>query len=877
MRINHNIASLNTFRQLSANNGLTNKSLEKLSSGLRINRAGDDAAGLAISEKMRGQIRGLDQASRNSQDAISLIQTAEGALSETHSILQRMRELAVQSSNDTNTESDRAEMQKEITQLTSEINRIANSTEFNTMKLLDGSRNTGLGKILGSTVTYSNANLENLAINSNSTLAAGDYKISITNKAETKQLLDDGVTSVAGTGLDSVSQVTAGADLSLAEGAYKIALTSEAADTATELGAVAGKTGASAAGVMVFDTSNSNRPITLDYNSNLANGTTYGVKVTKTVDKQIAVASIGTAVTDLKLVGGNEATEGTYSISTSAKLEAAAAFGNTETLADLGISNLAIDSDSTYDSSKNYQLSITMTADAADKASYTFKLVNDDGDVAGTAVNVDVTATSGVTSLRLGDTTMDINLATLWGSSNHDTDATNDILGAATDTLDLTIKNQVTVKQESTGATISKDYVDGAGPQNDQVFDFTLDGTNPGTGRLTLDVDDTGGVFERGSSIVTNVTWTDNYTIALRNAADDANIGAAADVVLTEQQITDPANLTNIRVGDAAAGVQVDLSAAGLNSMLEGANVIMSFKDVEAVTKTAQLTTINDVDVAGSSKVALSGTWTDLGNGIKVGNTNIAGVNDGTYAYFAVTDVQEEDDLRISLQFDQDANAGNGYESTIVNEQAFNPNDKAVLLAGTGVTVDTASAVAAGDNVTFEVVAGAQDNSLKMQIGANTGQSMSVDIRNMKSSALEISATSASATKDVVVDGVTYTAQYTSTAVVTNGTNNTSVEMALDVMDGDKATAAIKVIDQAIAEVSAERSKLGAFQNRLEHTINNLGTTSENLTASESRIRDVDMAKEMMDFTKNNILSQAATAMLAQANQQPQSVLQLLG
>lgn len=139
MRINHNIAALNTYRQLSANNIASQKSLEKLSSGLRINRAGDDAAGLAISEKMRAQIRGLDQAQRNAQDGISLIQTAEGALNETHSILQRMRELAVQSSNDTNADSDRQEIQKEIDQLTKEIDRIANTTEFNSKRLLDGS------------------------------------------------------------------------------------------------------------------------------------------------------------------------------------------------------------------------------------------------------------------------------------------------------------------------------------------------------------------------------------------------------------------------------------------------------------------------------------------------------------------------------------------------------------------------------------------------------------------------------------------------------------------------------------------------------------------------------------------------------------------
>jgi flagellin len=130
---------MNTNRQLGVNRGGTQKSLEKLSSGLRINRAGDDAAGLAISEKMRGQIRGLDQASRNSQDSISLIQTAEGALNETHSILQRMRELSVQSANDTNTDADRKELQAEVKQLVSELDRIGNTTEFNTKKLLDGS------------------------------------------------------------------------------------------------------------------------------------------------------------------------------------------------------------------------------------------------------------------------------------------------------------------------------------------------------------------------------------------------------------------------------------------------------------------------------------------------------------------------------------------------------------------------------------------------------------------------------------------------------------------------------------------------------------------------------------------------------------------
>jgi flagellin len=138
MIINHNLGAMNANRMMGVNQANANKSMEKLSSGMRINKAGDDAAGLAISEKMRGQIRGLDQASANAQDAISMIQTGEGALNETHSILQRMRELAVQSATDTNTYDDRAKIQGEVDELAKEITRISNTTEFNTQNLMAG-------------------------------------------------------------------------------------------------------------------------------------------------------------------------------------------------------------------------------------------------------------------------------------------------------------------------------------------------------------------------------------------------------------------------------------------------------------------------------------------------------------------------------------------------------------------------------------------------------------------------------------------------------------------------------------------------------------------------------------------------------------------
>ena len=162
MVVQHNMTAMNANRQLGITTSAQAKSSEKLSSGYRINRAGDDAAGLTISEKMRSQIRGLNKASDNAQDGVSLIQVAEGALSETHSILQRMNELATQAANDTNTTADRNAIQSEINQLTSEIDRIQSTTQFNTMNLIDGSytgKNLQVGSLSGQAILISIENM----------------------------------------------------------------------------------------------------------------------------------------------------------------------------------------------------------------------------------------------------------------------------------------------------------------------------------------------------------------------------------------------------------------------------------------------------------------------------------------------------------------------------------------------------------------------------------------------------------------------------------------------------------------------------------------------------------------------------------------------
>lgn len=184
MKIQHNISALNTFRQMGINTTGTSKSLEKLSSGYKINRAGDDAAGLAISEKMRAQIKGLNRASKNAEDGISLIQAAEGALQEVHSILQRMRELGIQAANDVNETEDRNAIQDELNQLKTEVNRIANTTEFNKKTLLDGSLKSGQysTKMLAGTAVVAGAYMDQaIAANKNNDEEpiTGIYTISI--------------------------------------------------------------------------------------------------------------------------------------------------------------------------------------------------------------------------------------------------------------------------------------------------------------------------------------------------------------------------------------------------------------------------------------------------------------------------------------------------------------------------------------------------------------------------------------------------------------------------------------------------------------------------------------------------------------------------
>ncbi|WP_282320106.1 flagellin [Paenibacillus amylolyticus] len=580
MIINHNVPALNTHRQLSINTGNTNKNIEKLSSGLRINRAGDDAAGLAISEKMRGQIRGLDQASRNAQDGISLIQTAEGALNETHSILQRQREIANQSANGTNTDSDRQALQDEMNALTSEINRIGNTTEFNTQKLLQG----------------------------------------------------DGKSNLVSSGLVSAGTLASGTDRT----------TTEATQTIT--------------------------------------------------------------------------------------LSAAAVAGDTAKITLNGV-----------------DLTATFTASAAN------------GGVAGDNKGYNVTSTSASVAL---DAT---------ASSANGAQGLRDAYQKMIDAND-TLKGQYVVSGTGSAITISAVK---------------------------------GGTFEGAAGTMGAFAKTGT---GMGTAAAIANSGTTQNAL--------------------EATKSLDFSS------LEGASAAASDTNIKALVGTGMTINGQQIEFYNANDGAYTGS--------------AIGVNIST-ALSQATNTSKADDLVKAIA----DTVGSKIEGVKITN-----NTNSLVITATKGGVD-------GNKIEYKDGGVQKAFETSFQIGANTGQSMSLSINDMRSKALGIT-------------GKAGDAGFTAANTVTDGTNDVKGEAALNIATKEGAAAAIAVLDKATASVSSERSKLGATQNRLEHTINNLGTASENLTAAESRIRDVDMAKEMMQQTKNNILAQAAQAMLAQANQQPQGVLQLL-
>ncbi|KDE46767.1 flagellin [Geobacillus sp. CAMR5420] len=795
MRINHNIQALNAYRNLAANQSSISKNLERLSSGLRINRAADDAAGLAISEKMRSQIRGLQMAERNALDAISMIQTAEGALNEVHSILQRMRELAVQAANDTNTSEDREAIQKEINQLTSEINRIANSTEYNTKKLLNESVSSqarsvqiAQGSFSAGGTTIDGASLK---LDPESTMVAGNYKVKIEDVA-TKSIQSTG--PAAG----GVQQITLDATSNLTVGnTYGVKIEQQ------DVKVITNNPGSSPA----IDT------VSIAPNSPLSDGTVnLVIRRTNAVNN---FQSGGTGLTGVQVSASADLDPNdTFVIET--KSQASGVQNGTAN--GLYITNVNIDSSKFSLKGEDFRLVYTETSPGSGQ--FTVTLQDKNGNDLSQAVILDNNQQN-YEFYDLSGNKLGVSFTTISGI--------NGTLAAASEN----------------------------GKYNEFDIDIALslkkNGTQIGTAVITPTDGTAGNVTINGSD---GISYTINHN---GYASTNINRTATFGIQSMLSYSTDGATFTTFNAGD--------------NLTLNGGIFVDTADNITDYT-TGDTTVQIDVGTTSSYTATLVD---DVGNALS-GVPMLVVDNNGVYSFGSGTGVSFTTDtlsagtrtFTVGATIATKATLStNGVEVETLNNIAPNTT----LRFQNGDLTMNIGALTNGE-ASFTITGGTNDQSLKIQIGANEGQMLSVGIDDMRALALKLSGNSAGGTVSFTNHlGETVTAYYTNTA----GVNNDGVtEYALDVTTHEKATSAVKVYDYAISRVSEQRSSLGAVQNRLEHTINNLKTAEENLTSSESRIRDTDMAMEMAEFTKNNILTQAAQAMLAQSNQLPQGILQLL-
>jgi len=734
LRINQNVLSIKTYASLSQTSNRLEKSIQKLSSGLRINSAADDAAGLAISEKMRRQIRGLNRAALNAQDGISMIQTAEGALNESQSILQRMRELAIQASNDTLTSNDRLEIQKEVNQLRTEIDRISQGTEFNTKKLLDGSQ---------SALISSSSKAVNGIVVGNAA-HGGDYNVSIAllnggiSQMQRSQMFTDKNTGLLADGTTKLEDIAEFYDANgqfLLDSPQTLTITGNSEDASVTVDGQMSLNELAGAIQQAINSSNG-----------------LGMKNSTAEVVTTAATNVSGLGGYMQVVSGSVGDQGNFSIAGPQSVVDALGFSVTR-------------------ESKNNLIQIMIEDAQGNK----------------TTVRTSSDRASGL--LEGIDLQFDSQAAQIGGS------------GGIESGLRLSGAQSFTIS--AGGAEVGINVAAG---------DWTMEG----------------------------IARSINEQIETAIVADPELKGLSASIVEGELQLSfEPPVVSNgttftISVADAdVLGIQdVGPLSGSYQGNKDDSKIIEGFSLYHTASGTAVEFDLTDADGDSSTLAAYTTDDDKTAPDMVEINSWIADMNTQL----------EADEVQIRVDA---VNGSLAFTATRVGQENLNGQPSAKSMVELAVSdPDAASkfglkngtAFGSGDtNFRIHVV----DNKPQFQIGADAGQRMQISMGNMSSEALGVD--------------------------------------KLDMTSVEGAQTALSKINKALDTVSAERSKLGSYQNRLEYAINNIQNTSSNLTSAESRIRDADIAMEMIEFTRNQIISQSGTAMLAQANMVPQSVLSLLG
>lgn len=722
--VNTNMSSLNAQNNLNKSQSALQTSLQRLSTGLRINSAKDDAAGLAISDRMNAQVRGLNQASRNANDGISMSQTTEGALGTISESLQRIRELAVQSANSTNTDADRASMQAEVSQLLSQIDTTAQTTQFNGKSLLDGTlknQQFQVGANAGQTISFSVDSARTSKLGSSQAAA-----ITTAQNAGTTALKE---------GAFALNGVLIGPSLA-------------AADTASTAAAAASSIAKAAA----VNAKSAESGVTATVNATEVGGAA-----------MTAAVLAGTAV-----INGVSITINTTADAASSRASVVAAIN-----------------------ASSEQTGVTAVDSGADKGGV--KLVAADGRNISLTLNTVTAAATG-----LGTIAADTVAATFTGS--------------------ITLNSNKEIK-------ITSNLNEAAG---------------------------NGGIKDAGLTVGTYSAQT-AYASTTSTAAGALTRFVAGDFTINGAQIgasSASADTASYSYTSAVTGTPNSRSMSGI-SKAAAINALSSQTGVTA--------TVNETAVQGTAMTASATAGKLLING--VATATISTTTDAAASRKAVVDA---------------INAISGQTGVIATDS--NDTSKGVTLAaadGRNITVLTSGTTAAADSTLTAISTG---------IGGLTesaaGLIGSVEATNgEKDAATTTSTLTLSSTKAFSIEtGSTGTGTAAlNLKVGTYGAGRSGEALdKLDISTVDGANAALTAIDNALGSINSARASMGAVQNRFGATISTLAANAENLTAAMSRIKDADFASETANLTRAQILQQAGTAMLAQANTLPQNVLSLL-
>ena len=797
MRIQHNIMAMNAYRNYNTNTSALSKNLEKLSSGYKINRAGDDAAGLAISEKMRAQITGLNAAQKNVKDGISLVKTAEGAMQEIQDMLNRMDYLATQSANGTyQDEVDRENLNKEVTALKTEINRIADSANFNGIKLLDGS-------LASNGTTTSSSSTGNMVATVESSIAS--LKTNQDGDPATQGIYQTTITASSTAAPTSQDSLKFTIDYTDADGVKRsktvyteAAITGSAAsDFAAQIVAAINKdSDLSKLFNAAVDSNNADR-INLTANQSGTNGA------------QLNGLSIAGLVDSAALVDPNEDTAIRVGVDGGGaqKVEVTQAAKDKTTV---DVIDFGTDGDVLTDSAGTGTTNLVgKTIKVGDKT-YEFVDKNDDTFSVGKghiAVNA---GTDAAQSLKNLTEALKANGVT---SAVANVDTSNNVYQIRIGDLDQikAADNKVAI------STNNKDGIIIASTNADKAkAEFTVDKGTASKAQFDITYIDENGETKKASL---------SYTPSA--AGESQNAQAIIDAFQKHEKLS---SLFNVSYDSTNKKIAIEAKNAGAN---QGSVVSVGTTDTnpDSVRGLRQVTAGRD---AGQS-VALDTNQMAYGDTLTIGGKtfefvdkdNLDSVKEGNIAVILDKTSQAVTAANLNLAMKQN---GMDVEFNASTNSFFVPDGGGNSTASGGLT---------------------------LQIGdtADKFNQMNVAIGDMHVSAM--------GTGKTTLDGKTV--------------NVTKTIADIDIGSLEGAQEAIAVVKNAINYVSGVRGDLGAIQNRLEHTQKNLSVMAENIQDAESNIRDTDVAEEMMAYTKNNILVQSAQAMLAQANQVPQGVLQLLG